>query len=142
MPALLIRHQVRDFGTWKHAFLNELENWHAYGSQSERLVRSLSDANEVWLLLEWDDLFRAQPFVQSDELRATLDRCGVVDQPDSWYVEDATTCAGLTSRAISLTSPRLAVFRSRCCSGVPAAPTASSSRQRFGQSNNTRIARK
>lgn len=90
MPALLIRHQVRDFGTWKHAFLNELENWHAYGSQSERLVRSLSDANEVWLLLEWDDLFRAQLFVQSDELRATLDRCGVVDQPDSWYVEDAT----------------------------------------------------
>jgi hypothetical protein len=90
MPALLIRHRVRDFGIWKRTFLDEADDRRAYGSQSERLFRSAADANEVWLLLEWDDLFRARLFVQSDELRAMLDRSGVIDHPDYWFLEDAT----------------------------------------------------
>lgn len=90
MPALLIRHRVRDFTTWQRVFHEEATTRHANGSGRERLFRSETDASEVWLLLEWDDLFRARLFVKSDDLRAALARAEVIDQPDYWYLEDAT----------------------------------------------------
>ena len=90
MPALLIRHRVRDFATWQRVFHEEATTRHANGSRRERLFRSETDASEVWLLLEWDDLFRARLFVKSDDLRTALARAEVIDQPDYWYLEDAT----------------------------------------------------
>jgi hypothetical protein len=89
VPALLIRHRVRDFATWQQVFHEEAATRHANGSGRERLFRSEGDACEIWLLLEWDDLFRARLFVKSDDLRTALARADVIDQPDYWYLEDA-----------------------------------------------------
>jgi hypothetical protein len=89
VPALLIRHRVRDIETWQQVFAEEAATRRANGSRCERQFCSATDASEVWLLLEWDDLFRARLFVQSDELRAALVRAEVLDPPDYWYLEDA-----------------------------------------------------
>lgn len=89
MPALLIRHQVRDFDTWQQVFLKEAGTRHANGCRRELQYRSATNASEVWLLLEWDDLFRAELFVKSDDQRAALAHGGVIDDPDYWYLEDA-----------------------------------------------------
>ena len=88
MPALLIRHQVDDFDTWKKVFFDEVGTRRAHGSQAELVFRSSTDPKEVWVLLHWDDMFRAQLFVRSDDLLEALARAGVVDQPDYWYLED------------------------------------------------------
>ena len=88
MPALLIRQHVRDVETWRRVLDEEAGIRRANGSRGEHHFRSAEDASEVWLLLEWDDLFRAELFVRSDDLRAALARSGVVGQPDYWYLDD------------------------------------------------------
>jgi hypothetical protein len=87
MPALLIRVRVRDADTWQRVFLDEAETRRANGARRELQFRGATDAGERWLLLEWDGLYRAELFIQSDDLRAALVRGGAIDGPDAWYLE-------------------------------------------------------
>jgi hypothetical protein len=88
MPTLLMRHHVRDFDAWKRVFLDEADTRRANGARGERLFRTSADPTEIWVMLEWDDLFRAELFVKSDDLSAALIRAGVIDSPDYWYLDD------------------------------------------------------
>ncbi len=88
MPILLVRHRVQDYDTWRRVFQDEAETRRANGSRQERQLRNASNPSEVWLLLEWDDLFRAQLYASSEDMRAALVRAGVIDHPDYWYLED------------------------------------------------------
>jgi len=88
VPALLIRLRVRELDTWEVVFREEADTRRANGARREHLFRSATNADEIWQLLEWDDLFRAELFVKSDELRAALIRGGVIDDPEFWYLED------------------------------------------------------
>jgi heme-degrading monooxygenase HmoA len=88
MPALLIRHHVADFATWKAVFDDDELTRRANGSQGGRLFHDAADPNEILLLLEWDDLDRARLFADSDDLREAMSRGGVTDQPDIWFLAD------------------------------------------------------
>jgi hypothetical protein len=90
VPALLIRHKVNDFDTWMSVFLEDAEVRRANGSQNEFHYRNSADPNEIWILLEWDDLFRASLFVKSDDMIDALTRAGVIDNPDYWYLDRAS----------------------------------------------------
>jgi heme-degrading monooxygenase HmoA len=61
----------------------------ASGSAGGRVFRSAADPNEVVILLEWDDLEKARQFAQSEDLRQTMQRAGVVDQPDVYFLNEA-----------------------------------------------------
>lgn len=89
MPSVLVRHKVKDYAAWKAVFDEHGIARRANGSQGDRLFRSAADPNEVLILLEWDDLDRARLFADSDDLREAMDRAGVTDQPDIWFLEDA-----------------------------------------------------
>ena len=89
MPALLIRHKVADYASWKPIFDEQGVTRRANGSQGGRVFRSEADPNEVLILLDWDDVERARLFVRSDDLREAMVRGGVVDHPDVWFVEEA-----------------------------------------------------
>jgi hypothetical protein len=43
----------------------------------------------VVILLEWDDLEKARQFAQSEDLRQAMQRAGVVDQPDVYFLNEA-----------------------------------------------------
>jgi heme-degrading monooxygenase HmoA len=88
MPALLIRHRVEDYATWKPVFDTEETTRRANGSQGARLFRNADDPNETLILLDWDDLERARLFAQSDDLRHAMEHAGVVDEPDLWFLEE------------------------------------------------------
>jgi hypothetical protein len=88
VPTLLIRHKVTDFESWRMAFHEGAGTRSANGSQREFFYRNSIDPDEVWILLEWDDLFRARLFVKSDDLHDALIRAGVTDRPDYWYLEE------------------------------------------------------
>ncbi len=87
MPLLLIRHNVADVETWRHWFAAETGTRYAHGARLERVFRNVDDPSEIWLLIEWDDLFRARLFVTSDDLDAAIDQAGVADWPDHWFLE-------------------------------------------------------
>ncbi len=94
MPSLLIRHRVADFDVWKPLFDEHESTRRANGSQGGRLFRSADNLGEVLILLMWDDLRRARLFVDSDDLRMAMQRAGVTDQPDVWFLEDGDRLTG------------------------------------------------
>jgi heme-degrading monooxygenase HmoA len=83
---------VEDYARWRpiydeHAATRKSSG--ASGSASGRVFRSATDPNELVILLEWDDLDKARQFVQSEDLRQTMQRAGVVDQPDVYFLNEA-----------------------------------------------------
>ncbi len=94
MPYLLVRHKVTDFAKWKPVFDEHGTTRQASGSKGGLLLRSADDPNEVVLLLEWDDLDRARQFAGSDDLRQAMQRAGVADQPDLYFLDHAEKVAG------------------------------------------------
>jgi heme-degrading monooxygenase HmoA len=53
------------------------------------VFRNDQDPNEIVILLEWDDLGRARQFAESEDLRQVMQRAGVTDQPDIYFLNDA-----------------------------------------------------
>lgn len=94
MRSLLIRHKVADYDTWKRVFDDDSEMYRANGSESARVFRSDSDPCEIWLLMAWDDLARARLFTRSDDLLDLMERAGVTDRPDYWYLEEPDSPRG------------------------------------------------
>jgi heme-degrading monooxygenase HmoA len=88
MPFLLIRHRVRDVARWQGVFAEQGVVRQANGSRGGQVLRSDADPNEIVVLLEWDDLERARLFADSDDLREAMNRGGVDDRPDIWFLED------------------------------------------------------
>jgi hypothetical protein len=51
------------------------------------LLRNSDDPNEVVIFLELDDIEKARQFVQSEDLRKSMERSGVADQPDVYFLD-------------------------------------------------------
>jgi len=103
MTVLLIRHRVRWYDAWKAVFDEDATARHAYGARGERIFRSVADADEVLVFLEWDDPERALLYVRSDDLREAMVRAGVADRPDVWILgegADPPSAARCGRRAI------------------------------------------
>jgi heme-degrading monooxygenase HmoA len=88
MAYILVRHKVADYEKWKAAFDAHSSTRRANGSKGGQLFRTAGDENETVILLEWDDLEKAQQFVQSPDLRGVMQSAGVVDQPTIFFLEE------------------------------------------------------
>jgi heme-degrading monooxygenase HmoA len=88
VPYLLVRHKLEDYDRWKPAFDEHTATREQNGSQGGQLFRNADDPNETVILFEWDDLDNARRFAQSDELRETMQRAGVAEQPDLYFLEE------------------------------------------------------
>ena len=91
MPYMLVRHKVEDYERWKPGFEEHGETRRESGSKGVRLFRNADDPNETVILLEWEDLADARRFAQSEDLRETMQRVGVADQPDIYFLEEVET---------------------------------------------------
>jgi len=88
MAQLIIRHKVKDYAKWKPLFDEHGAKRKAGGSKGGRLFRSEKDPNEVVILFEWEDLGKAHKFTESEDLRQTMERAGVVGKPELYFLED------------------------------------------------------
>jgi hypothetical protein len=84
---------VADFDTWLRIFDEDAETRRANGSKSWQVFQNGSDPDDVWVLLEWDNLMRARLFANSDDLIDELIRAGVVNQPDCWFLDEMSPTA-------------------------------------------------
>ena len=85
---LLVRHQVRDFAQWKRGYDAHLPKRIEAGLTEKYLLRGAHDLNEVILLFEVLDVNRAKAFAESADLRDTMQKVGVVDKPDLYFLND------------------------------------------------------
>lgn len=83
---LLIRHKVKDFTAWKQGYDAHLPKRTEAGLTEKYLLRADSDPNEVILLFEVEDLGRAKAFSESADLRERMQKLGVVDKPDIYFL--------------------------------------------------------
>ena len=88
MPFILVRHTVADFATWKPSYDEHATMRKDAGSKGGQVLRSADDPQEVVVLLEWDNLQNAQAFAGSADLRAAIEKAGVVGQPDIMFLEE------------------------------------------------------
>ena len=91
MPYVLIRHKVQDYAAWKAVFDEHGSARQGAGSKGGWLFRSADDPNELVVILEWDDLNNARQFVGSDDLRQAMERAGVADQPNIYFLDQVDT---------------------------------------------------
>lgn len=85
---VLVRHKVRDFSAWKPGYDAHLPKRKEAGLTELHVLRGAQDANEVLILFKVADLAKAMEFVESADLRATMQKVGVVDKPDIHFLKD------------------------------------------------------
>jgi hypothetical protein len=88
MPWILVRHKVEDYAKWKPAFDEHGAARKAIGSRGGYLFRNIDDPNELVILIDGVDLQKARDFVQSEDLRESMEKSGVADQPDVYLLDE------------------------------------------------------
>jgi hypothetical protein len=89
MIHVVIRHKVADYSRWKEAFDAHLGARKAGGEIGHRLLLSVDDPRDVTIVLDWDGLDRARQFAGSEDLKQTMQKAGVVGEPEIRFLEDA-----------------------------------------------------
>jgi hypothetical protein len=90
MSTIFVRHKVVDYGVWKAGFDEHGRVRREYGLADAGLYRDVEDPSVVTIILTTDDVNRAQEFLDSDDLRETMGRLGVVSAPDTWITSEVT----------------------------------------------------
>ena len=83
---MLVRHKVRDFSEWKLGYDAHLPKRVEAGLTEKYLLRGDHDPSEVILLFEAQDLNRARAFAESADLRERMQKIGVLDNPDIYFL--------------------------------------------------------
>lgn len=81
------RNQVADYSTWRKAY--DAFDRESRGVRQHAVYRSVSDANEVTVIFDFDDQETAEAFIGSDELRTRMQEAGVVMPPTFWFTTEA-----------------------------------------------------
>jgi len=88
MIQILVHHEVTDYRSWRAVFDAAIDFRHEGGERSCRVFRKAGDSNDLTLLFEWEDLPRAQGYMNSDELREKMKQAGVVGTPEIHYLSE------------------------------------------------------
>ena len=88
MMHILIRHKVADFAKWKQVYDAHASARQKAGLKEEHLLQGADDPNEVILLFSAEDLDKAKAFTASDDLRQAMQKAGVSDRPDVYFLKD------------------------------------------------------
>jgi heme-degrading monooxygenase HmoA len=88
MPHILVRAKFEDYARWKPVFDEHAATRKASGSKGGLVFRNANDPNELVVLLEWENLEKAYQFAQSANLREAMQRAGLADQPNVYFLEE------------------------------------------------------
>ena len=89
MPYVIVRHKVADYAKWRSVYDEHGATRGSAGCTGTHVFRNADVSDEVLIALVWDDLENARKFAASDDLREAMQRAGVVDQPDIYFLDDA-----------------------------------------------------
>ena len=89
MIRMFVRHDVEDFGAWKHAYDEFDEERNAMGVRGDGVYRSLENPNNVTIRHDFDSEADGQAFVGSDRLKEAMVAAGVRGEPSIWFTSQA-----------------------------------------------------
>ncbi len=85
---MLVRHKVKDFTSWKRIYDSDLRKREEAGLTEKFLLRGTTDKNEIIVLFETKDIDRARKFGESKDLHDTMEKAGVIDKPDIYFLSE------------------------------------------------------
>ena len=89
MASMIVTHKVKDFSIFKKTFDSVIDLRKSNGEISDRIYRDASDPNELTLIFNWNSLANAQKYAHSRELKAAMDKAGVVGKPEIHFLNEA-----------------------------------------------------
>lgn len=83
MERLMVKHHVKDFGTWLKAYDKEGKDTRAsFGLVDRALARGVDDSNMVYVVFAVTDMAKAMERGKSEELKKIMDDAGVDSAPE------------------------------------------------------------
>jgi hypothetical protein len=79
---LTIHFKVKDFNAWRTSYNGHEKNRASAGITNGRVFRSADDQNDVVLLQDVADVAKARTWLSSDDLKAEMQKSGVVGSPN------------------------------------------------------------
>ena len=87
MGMLIVRHKVKDYAKWRPLFDGHVAKQRAAGLSHPRVLRSADDKSEIVIIFDDMDTAKAKEFAHSADLKETMTKAGVVDQPTIYFLE-------------------------------------------------------
>ena len=87
MGMMVIRHKVADYAKWRPLFDAHAKAQRAAGLSHPRVLRSADDSNELVIIFDDMDTNKAKEFAASPDLKETMKKAGVTDQPTIYFLE-------------------------------------------------------
>jgi quinol monooxygenase YgiN len=76
MVYVIAQLKLESYDNWKPVFDERKTMRNEMGSKEARLFRNSDNPNEVVILFEWDNMENARKYMESEELRKTLEKAG------------------------------------------------------------------
>jgi hypothetical protein len=79
---LTVHFKVKDYAAWRTSYDGHEKGRLSAGITNGRVFRSAEDPNDVVILQDVADVAKARSWLGSDEMKATLQKSGVVGSPN------------------------------------------------------------
>ena len=79
---LTIHHKVKDYAAWRTGYDGREKNRLSAGITNGRVFRNAQDPNDVVILQDVADVAKARTWLGSDDLKAQMEKSGVVGSPN------------------------------------------------------------
>ena len=89
MASMLVHHQVKDYSEWKKVYDSVADLRASNGELTDKIYRDAEDPNKLTVIFTWDSLENAKKYSQSPELKAAMEKAGVVGPPDIRFLQEA-----------------------------------------------------
>lgn len=83
---MLVRHKVKDFSAWKQTYDQNLPKRKDAGLTERYVLHEEDDQNAVTIMFEAEDLGRAKAFSESQDLKDTMQKAGVISKPEIHFL--------------------------------------------------------
>jgi quinol monooxygenase YgiN len=88
MVTMFVRHQVGDYGQWKRVYDDFASVRKGLGVTGASVHRDASDPSMIIVTHQFKDFDAAKSFAESEELKSTMAKAGVMGHPEMWFGED------------------------------------------------------
>lgn len=89
MATLFGRHTVTDYTAWRKVYDEADAIRKAGGVTSHAVYQTDSDPNDVTIYHEFQTIEEARAFIAQPELKAAIEKSGVVGTPEFWITQRA-----------------------------------------------------
>ncbi len=89
MTSILIQVKVQDYSKWRAVYEENVSNRASNGMGAGKVYRSADDTNSIAIFIDVTDMEKARAYADSDELKQTQMKGGVIPPPTVTWLNEA-----------------------------------------------------